>query len=414
VLDRIGSFPQRPARKLLDHTAEVIRRQRSYVLLDEQQVAFNSVLAHAQAALATDTKHVVLIRGGPGTGKSVLAIHLIAELCARKLNAQHATGSRAFTKTLHKIVGSRASAQFRFFHNYAHHEPGSIDVLVLDEAHRIRATSNHRFTRRHEKSELPQVEELFQAAKVLVVFIDDLQIVRPSEVGTCELVRAAAAKAGATIHEFELEAQFRCNGSDGFVNWVDNTLGIRRTANVLWERSDPFEFRICETAQEVRDLVRAREREGLTSRLVAGYCWPWSDPRPDGSLVGDVVVGDLAMPWNAKPDSTRLAKGIPSALLWAHDSRGIDQIGCIYTAQGFEFDYVGVIFGRDLRYDPTSGEWTGDPTQSHDRGGAKRGKSRLLELVRQTYRVLLTRGMKGCYVHFIDSATRDFVRSRME
>jgi hypothetical protein len=414
VLNRISTCPLRPARKLLDHTAAVIRRQRSYVLLDEQQVAFNSVLAQAQSALATGTKHVVLIRGGPGTGKSVLALHLIAELCARRYNAQHATGSRAFTKTLHKVVGSRAAAQFRFFNNYARHAPDSIDVLVLDEAHRIRESSNHRYTRKEQRSTLPQVEELLQAARVLVVFIDDLQVVRPAEVGSCDLVRAAAAKVGASIHEFELEAQFRCSGSDGFVNWVDNTLGIRRTANVLWQRSDPFEFRICESARDVYELIRALQAEGRSARMVAGYCWPWSKPKPDGTLVSDVCVGDWAMPWNARPDSTRLAKGIPSALLWAHEPGGIEQIGCIYTAQGFEFDYVGVIFGSDLRYDPASASWVGDPTQSYDRGGAKRGKDRFVDLVRQTYRVLLTRGMKGCYVHFTDKATGDYVRSRLE
>ncbi len=161
-------------------------------------------------------------------------------------------------------------------------------------------------------------------------------------------------------------------------------------------------------------LVRARAAEGYTARMVSGYCWPWSEPNDDGTLVHDVVVGDWSRPWNARPNSTRLAPGIPQSMFWASDPRGIEQLGCVYTAQGFEFDYVGVIFGPDLRYDAEQSGWIGDAKRSFDRGGAKRGKDRFIDLVKQTYRVLLTRGMKGCYVAFLDKPTRDFVASRIE
>ena len=239
------------------------------------------------------------------------------------------------------------------------------------------------------------------------------QQVRAGEAGSSELIRTAAAKSGATVYEYELEAQFRCNGSDGFVNWIDNTLGIRRTANTLWDMNDPFEFRIVETVQELEHSIREKQREGFSARLAAGFCWPWSFPDNQGRLVNDVVVGEWSMPWNAKPDSRSLAKGIPKSHYWASDANGIEQVGCVYTAQGFEFDYVGVIFGLDLRYDPKSGTWVGDKTQSHD-AVVKRSKDMFLSLVKNTYRVLLTRGMRGCYVYFMDEATRNFFRSRVE
>jgi DUF2075 family protein len=228
------------------------------------------------------------------------------------------------------------------------------------------------------------------------------------------MIRAAAARIGAAIYEHELEAQFRCNGSDAFVNWVDTTLGIRRTADVLWRKTDPFEFRIVETPRDLERMIRARASEGATSRLVAGYCWPWSDPTRAGELVHDVTVGEWTMPWNARPDAARLAVGVPSAEHWAFDAGGIYQVGCVYTAQGFEFDYVGVVFGADLRWDPVGATWTGHPECSFDKGGLKRAGEDFVALAKQTYRVLLTRGMRGCYVCFVDPGTRDFFRSRIE
>jgi DUF2075 family protein len=414
VLGRILHGRTKPAKKLLEHTAQVVRNQKVYVLLDEQQVVFNRVLSLVESGLSVPEKSVVLVRGGPGTGKSVIALRLLGELCARQRNTQHATGSRAFTGNLRKLVGARAAAQFRFFNSFKIADGDGIDVLICDEAHRLRATSADRFTPKAARTGLPQIEEILRAARVSVFLIDDLQVVRPGEVGSAGLIRSAADRVGAKLHEHELEAQFRCNGSDAFVNWVDNTLGIRRTANVLWDREDPFEFRILETPRDVERAIRERAASGATARMVAGFCWPWSDPSADGSLVRDVEVGDWSMPWNAKPEAKRRSSDVPSSDHWALDPKGLEQVGCVYTAQGFEFDYVGVIFGLDLRFDPSRGEWVGDPGRSHDGGGLKKAKQDFVALARQTYRVLLTRGMRGCYVCFVDPDTRNFVRSRLE
>jgi hypothetical protein len=411
VLQRVLESKFRASKKLMDHTAAMIDCQQAYVLLDEQLVVFNAVLAEARRGFQEKQKVVVLVKGGPGTGKSVIALNLVGQLCRLGFNAVHATGSKAFTENIKKVVGSRAGNLFRYYLHLAHAGRDEVDVLILDEAHRIRATSNTRFTRK--KSEKPQIEELVHVGKVSVFFIDDLQVVRPGEVGSSDLIRNEAAKQGARLHEFELEAQFRCAGSDAFVNWVDNTLDVRRTANILWETSDAFDFQIVDSVEELDAKIRALAGEGHSARLTAGYCWSWSDPHDDGTLVPDVVVGGWRRPWNAKPDAGRLAVGIPKSHYWATDPRGIEQVGCVYTAQGFEFDYVGIIIGKDLRYDPRSGAWVGDPAESRD-GVVRRAKSSFIEHVKNTYRVLLTRGIKGCYVHFLDKDTETFVRSRME
>jgi hypothetical protein len=406
------------SKKLLDHVAELIKTELvkaepKYVLLDEQLIVYDQVMKAALNGTNSRKKIVLIVKGGPGTGKSVIAMNLLGDLSAQGLNSHYVTGSRAFTSTIRQIVGTRGAAQVRYFNSYMNADVNAIDVLIADEAHRIRATSNNRFTPSTKKSKSPQIHELLKASKTSVFFIDDHQIVRPGEIGSAEYIRTEAEKMKCDVHEFELEAQFRCSGSDAFVGWVNNTLDIQRTPHVLWSSAEEFEFQIFPSPEALDDAIRAKLGAKNTARLTAGFCWPWSNACPDGSLVDDVVIGNFARPWNAKSDSGHLAPGIPKESLWAYEGGGVNQIGCVYTAQGFEFDYVGVIFGPDLVYDPASGQWLGDKTKSHD-SVVKRSGDSFVQLCKNAYRVLLTRGMKGCYVYFTDKDTEHFFRSRME
>lgn len=259
-----------------------------------------------------------------------------------------------------------------------------------------------------------QIDELLHAAKVAVFFIDDLQVVRPGEMGSADLIRNKARELGAELREYQLDAQFRCAGSDAFVNWIDNTLGVARTATQIWnQKEESFELKVFSSAKALDAAIRQRVTENNSARLVAGFCWPWSDPKSDGSLVNDVVIGDFLRPWNARPEAKRLAKNVPKATLWAHDPRGVDQVGCVYTAQGFEFDYVGVIWGADLRFDPATQDWEADAAHSHD-STVRRSKVGFREFIKNTYRVLLSRGMKGCYIYCVDPETAKFLLSRTE
>ncbi len=413
VLTRVEASHYRPSRKLMEHVSGLIKGDPAYVLIDEQYVVYNRVLACARESVGNRQKTAIIVRGGPGTGKSVIALNLMADLLLGQRNAHYATGSKAFTETLRKIIGPRGQVQFNYFNSYADAQPNEIDVLICDEAHRIRETSDSRYTPRAKRSGKPQIRELLDAARVGVFFIDDRQGVRPNEIGTSEYIRKSAEAHRCRLFDFELEVQFRCAGSDGFVKWVNNTLGVERTANVLWDPSDDFDFRILESPAALEAAIHERAAAGYTARLTAGFCWPWSRPTREGLLVDDVEIGEYRRPWNAKPDAGKLARGIPRASLWAHDANGIDQVGCVYTAQGFEFDYVGVIFGADLVYDLDAQRWVGHPERSHDRA-VKQGRDRFLDMVKNTYRVLLSRGLKGCFVHFIDKDTERFVRSRIE
>lgn len=415
VMRRVAASRYKPAKKLLAHVSRVIKDEPAFVLLDEQQVLFSQVMTTVESSVLDRHKHVFLVHGGPGTGKSVLALNLLGALSGKGLNAQHATGSKAFTKTLQKIVGKQAATQFRYFNNYVQAANNDVDVLICDEAHRIRATSNHQYTKRENRSDRPQIQEIIEAAKVSVFFVDDQQVVRSNETGSSALIREYATKHGCVLHESTLEAQFRCAGSDAFVGWIDKTLGIRQTPHALFDQQqETFQFGIVESPEALEELIRSRVEEGNSARLVAGYCWPWSKSLAvDGQLEKDVRIAGFERAWNARPDMSRLPSGVPKADYWAHDPAGLEQVGCIYTAQGFEFDYVGIIWGKDLRYDPDIGDWVGDRTKSHDTT-VKRSKDRFAELVKNTYRVLLSRGMKGCYVYFEDADTEKFIRSRTE
>lgn len=415
VLERIERGQVRPSKKLLEHVAAVINDEPRFVLLDEQRVVFERTLAEAKRGFMRRDKQILLIQGGPGTGKSVLAANLLGHLSREGLHAQYATGSRAFTSTLRKIVGRRAAGQFTYFNSYTDANPNAIDVLICDEAHRIRARSDNQFMPRKVRDALqPQIDELLRAAKLSVFFIDDRQVVKPGEVGSAELIRQSAKSMGASLREYKLEAQFRCSGSDAFVNWVDNTLGVQQTANQVWNaKQDTFDFRVFRRVEDLDAAIRSRSSEGASARLVAGFCWPWSQARADGTLEDDVVIGTYRRPWNARPEARRLATGIPAATLWAYDPKGIEQVGCVYTAQGFEFDYVGVIWGRDFHFNTDRQEWIGDRAQSKD-NSVRRGGDRFVEFVRNTYRVLLSRGLKGCYVYCDDPDTAKFLLSRTE
>ena len=420
VLKKIENGKYKPSKKLMDHVGNLIKGKLEYTLLDEQLVIFDKVLScvkndffNDQKKVVNDQKKVVIVKGGPGTGKSVIAINLMSSLLLDGYNAHYATGSRAFTETLRKIVGMRGSAQFKYFNSYMGTDENSLDILIADEAHRIRKTSNNQYTPREKQSMIPQIEELINVSKVLVLFIDDDQVVRPDEIGSVEFIKEYAKKMNCQVFEYELEAQFRCNGSDGFVNWVNNTLGIKKTANIIWTQKEEFDFRIMGSPEELESSIIEKVNEAFTGRLTAGFCWSWSQPSRDGTLENDVIIGDFKKPWNAKHDAKKLAKGIPKAPLWAYDSNGINQIGCIYTIQGFEFDYVGVIFGKDLVYNFGTQRWEGHPEYSKD-PGVKKSKDRFTDLVKNTYRVLLSRGMKGCYVYFMDKDTENFFKSRIE
>lgn len=407
--DLLLSSAVAPSRQLLAVAADEVQRREQFILLAEQRLAFAIVMHEVERARRADTKAVVLVTGGPGSGKSVIALSLLGELARRGRTVLHATGSRSFTQTLRKVAGSRAprvQRMFKYFNQFMDAERNGLDVLILDEAHRIRETSVDRYTRAALRTGRPQIDELISAARVPVFLLDEHQVVRPGELGTAADIERHAATMGLPVHSVNLTGQFRCGGSEEYVAWVLRLLGLIPGGPVPWDGDPGFSVTVAESAAEMESELEARIADGgYVARMAAGYCWPWSDPRPDGTLVPDVQIDGWARPWNLKGD--RATGNAPPAPLWSHDPRGFGQVGCVYTAQGFEYDWSGVILGPDLVWRGgrfvTRREFNKDPDF---RNRTRVPDGEFDRLVRNVYKVLLTRAMVGTVLFSTDPETR--------
>lgn len=405
-----------PSQQLLKVAAAEVRDRPQFHLLGNQQLAVDLVLHSVEQARSSDSKRIVVVTGGPGSGKSVIALSLVGELARRGRTVLHATGSRSFTQTLRKVAGYRAprvQKMFKYFNQFITAERNGLDVLVLDEAHRIRETSVDRYTRAELRTDRPQIDELIAAARVPVFLLDEHQIVRPGEMGSLEQIKRHAESLGLEVQHVQLDEQFRCGGSEEYVLWVKRLLGLADGGPVPWKGDPQFSVRVADTPQELEHLLTQQMGNGYGARITAGYCWPWSDARKDGTLVPDVVIDDWARPWNSKSDR-RIGDAPPSAL-WATEDGGFDQVGCVYTAQGFEYDWNGVILGPDLVW--RDGRFTTVRAANRDpdfKNSKKVSDLRFDKLVRNVYKVLLTRGMVGTVIYSTDKQTRDALRALID
>lgn len=405
---RAGRF--KPAPKVIDTLAAVLERDRSWHLLDVQRKAYNRIVAEVKRMQRLNSRSAVLVRGGPGTGKTVIAIQVLAEMLRGGVRAAHSTGGKAFTTTLQaKFPG--ADRLFTWNMSLRNAPPLELDLLLVDEAHRVRANSDMRWTPAKERNRRSQVDELLDAAKVTVFFLDEHQYVRPDEIGESKLVRDATTRRQIPLAEYDLDTQFRCAGSADYLHLVDFALGFRTDPPNDWRGQ--YSLELVSTPDDLEDYVESGRTHGGSARLVAGFCWPWSGELEGGALVNDVQIAEWSRPWNRKPsDNKRYRPANHPYTLWATTDEGEEQVGCIYSAQGFEFDRVGVIWGPDLVW--RDGAWVGQKKQSKDPGLRTAKPEEVTRLLRNAYRVLLTRGMKGTRVLCLDAETRQHLVATMK
>ncbi|GAA3959405.1 DUF2075 domain-containing protein [Actinomadura viridis] len=410
--DRFLDSAVRPSRRLLEHAAAEIRNRDQFVLLDEQRLAYQLVVHAVGKAHRSDLKTVVVITGGPGSGKSVIALSLLGELSQRGRAVQHATGSKSFTQTMRRQVAGKASmtqSVFKYFNSFTKAAKNDLDALICDEAHRIRRVSGNPSPR--SQGRRLQIDELIDAARVPVFLLDGQQNVRPGEMGTLPRIREHAKARGLDFLHVSLDEQFRCGGSRKYEDWVLRLLGLRPEPPD-WTGDEGFEVSVAASPYELEAALRARLADGRSARITAGFCWPWSNPRRRAngkgpSLVPDVVVDGWSRPWNVKGDEK--VGDAPPSDLWATDPGGFEQVGCVYTAQGFEYDWNGVILGPDLVYRNgrlvTVRQASRDPALRNQDVSDREAD----ELIRNTYKVLLTRGMVGTILYSTDPETRAFL-----
>ena len=399
-----------PTKQLMQLAAEEVKNREQFRLLDEQQIAYSMVMKALRDAETSNTKTAVIITGGPGTGKSVIALSLLGELSRRGKTTLHATGSKAFRNSLRKIAGARSpqvQKLFSYFNSFMSAERNSLDVIICDEAHRIRETSANRYTKADLRTGTPQLHELFNVARVPVFLLDSNQVVRKGETGTPDYIEEEARELGLKVIRVDLDGQFRCGGSRLYETWLNGFLNLDSSEKITWTKDPNFNVLVADSPEEIESKLRRFESEGYKSRITAGYCWTWNDPNEDGTLPNDVKIGNWSKPWNVKGD--RGVGGYLSGELWAIDPKGFDQIGCVYTAQGFEYDWNAVIFGPDLVW--RSGIWVAERSGSKDPAMRGIAPEHFETLVKNTYKVLLTRGLVGTLIYSVDEETQQYFKS---
>lgn len=421
VFNRFMQSPITPSKKLLENASKIISNEVVFSLLNEQLVAKNLIWSKIKQTQKVDKKAVIIVHGGPGTGKSVIALNILAEAAKRKLKVFYACKSKPFVSGLTYLVGKEAGLLISNLNRFipSKFNKNDADLLLVDEAHRMGKTSNYMFTKKEDRTDVPQIDTLIMAAKTTVFFIDDIQNIRSAEIGSTELIRKTAENLSCSIDEVTLETQFRCMGSNDYLKWLESALGYTSEKRIL-SKTEKFDFKIFDSPQALYTALLEKEQEekekdpkkGNFARLVAGYCWPWSQKLDaNGDLVKDVKIGNFAMPWETS-DKIIPPQGYVKWYEWAYKPEGIKQVGCIYTAQGFEFDYIGVIVGRDLIYNSAKDKLEANINATSD-PMLRRDKDNFEKYVKNIYRVLMSRGMKGCYVYFADKEVERFFKNRL-
>lgn len=405
ILYEVENGRIRPSKKLIDHVTGMFEGNREFVLLDEQKIAYETARTIAEKR---GKKSVVLIKGGPGTGKSVISVNLLGGLINGALTTVFVAPNASFREVIvHKLAGKHTKTRlkhlFKGSAGFVDTKPNTFDAIIVDEAHRLKDGRAYQYMGEN------QIDDIIKSGRTSIFFVDDDQAIRPEDIGTVKEIKRVAETRGAEIHEVDLVAQFRCAGAEGFVNWLNDVLHIKQTGNYDGWDGNSFEFKIFDDPNALRQAIKTKHDKGSSARILAGYAWKWTSPTEGNAdaEANDVEIAeyDFRMPWNSRKIGTT----------WAIDPRGIDQVGCVHTAQGLEFDYVGVIVGADLRFDPVTLEYFTNWTEYRDMAGKKGLKGDLEKMnqyVRNIYKVLMTRGMKGCYVYFVDPECRKYFEKR--
>ncbi len=412
LLYKIENGRIRPSKRLQDSLSMMLKGSKEFNMIDEQKVIYEDAIRLAIDTIAADDKTVFIVQGGPGTGKSVLAINLLVEFTKRNMTSFYVTKNSAPRAVFRdKLKGTFKMTYinnlFQGSGSFTESDNNEINCLIVDEAHRLNAKSGL-FSNLGEN----QVKEIIKASNFSVFFIDENQKVTLKDVGTVDLIKKYANELGAGIKIVDLESQFRCNGSDGYLAWLDQMLDIRNTAN-FDDMDYDYDFKVIDSPCELRNQIVEKNRINNKSRVVAGYCWNWISEGKNKSEIYDITIPeyDFNMSWNLGNSQT-----------WAIDANSVNEAGCIHTCQGLEFDYVGVIIGKDIRYE--NGQIVTDYTKRAKTDQSLKGINKLMAenpieaqkqadlIIKNTYRTLMTRGMKGCYIWCEDKNLQKYFKSR--
>ncbi len=412
LMYRIENGKIRPSKSLVDSLGKMIKGNPEFLMIDDQKISFETALALSRSAdHPTSKKQVLIVEGGPGTGKSVVADNLLVALLRKEHKlTQYVTKNAAPRAVFHakltdQMNRTAISNLFTSSGAFCKIENNAFDALIIDEAHRLNEKSGM-FKNMGEN----QVKELIHAAKLSVFFIDEDQKVTWADIGSREEIEKWAQHSGAQVHNMALSSQFRCNGSDGYLAWLDSVLDIRETANPDLTGLG-YDFKVFSDPGVLRQAIVDKNKINNRARMVAGYCWNWVSKKDPKAFDIMFPQFDFRMQWNLATDGS----------LWIQARESVNEIGCIHTCQGLEVDYIGVIIGDDLIV--RNGKVIANPAARARTDKSLAGYKTMLkthpvqaqkkaeQIIKNTYRTLMTRGMKGCYVYCTDAETGEYFRN---
>lgn len=412
ILYEIDNGRIRPSKSLQDAIVGMLESNPEFNLIDDQKVIFERIMELSRRCEKDGKKRTLIATGGPGTGKTVIAINLLARLTQEGIFAQYCSKNSApRTVYARKLKGHRTKSSidnmFKGSGAYVDAPENAVGVVLADEAHRLNEKSGL-----YSNLGINQVHEIIRAARLSVFFIDESQRVTVNDIGSVSAIKQWAAINGSEVHMEALTSQFRCNGSDGYLAWLDDVLDIHETANYNLDGIN-YEFIVFDTPQEMRKKVLKRNEGSNRSRILAGYCWNWPKAGRADTNVHEIEIGDFGISWN-----------LDGGEAFAISESSVNEAGCIHTTQGLEFEYVGVIIGDDLRYEEN--HLVTDFTKRAKTDQSIRGLKKMSkenpeqaqkladEIIKNTYRTLMTRGMKGCYVYATDEGLREYLKERAQ
>jgi len=405
IMYRIEHGRIKPSKGLADSLTSMLSGNQEFLMIDDQKLVYEAAIDLVHKA--KDSKKVLIVEGGPGTGKSVVAVNLLVEFTKRELNTQYVSKNAApravyAAKLTGTMTKTKINNMFKGSGSYIEAESNFFDALIVDEAHRLNEHSGL-----YGNQGVNQVKEIINASKLSIFFLDENQRVTLNDIGSLEEIEMWSSQLGAEIQRMDLKSQFRCNGSDGYLAWLDSSLQIRETANNTLENID-YDFKVFNSPVELRNEIFQKNAINNKSRLVAGYCWKWASKKDKSAMDIKIPEYGFEAQWNLTTDGS----------LWIVSPESVREIGCIHTCQGLEVDYIGVIIGPDLIV--RNGQIITDATKRDGRDSTVRGYKRLFkekpseavkladDIVKNTYRTLMTRGQKGCYLFCTDPETNEY------
>ncbi len=404
----------------------------------EQMIVYSDILADITKCNMDDREGTFVVQGGAGTGKTILAMNLLRTLvnCVKKETDELIIDFDEDVAVINKLVHTfkekqseklrialctpiaelrsvlkKVTADCELGENLVV-SPEEIarsselyDVVIVDESHRLRIRKNIQDYKGFDECSkqlgmdphtCSQLDWIMGRSQYRVLLYDEEQSVKGSDLGHERFINTVGE-----CKTRQIKTQMRCLGGKAFTDYIDSILKCEKHPKESF--GEQFDFRLFNDVEKMINTIKEKDGQVKLCRTVAGYSWEWKDKNKSYEYKKEHGIFDIEIEghkyiWNTSHDG------------WILSKHAIDEIGCVHSAQGFDLNYVGVIFGREIDYDAESNSIVINSKLFFDRNvKAATDPEQLKKYILNTYRVLLTRGIRGCYVYAYNKNLRQYL-----